>query len=66
MFEIIGCAARKSLILNGEMAEWLKEHAWKLNPAARADAPQSPPKQFPSSTCRNNDVHRSVPVNRGV
>jgi hypothetical protein len=25
------CAtARKSLILNGEMSEWLKEHAWKL------------------------------------
>ena len=22
-------AARKSLILNGEMSEWLKEHAWK-------------------------------------
>jgi len=22
--------ARKSLILNGEMSEWLKEHAWKL------------------------------------
>src|SRR6476659_3096201 len=21
--------ARKSLILNGEMSEWLKEHAWK-------------------------------------
>ena len=21
--------ARESLILNGEMAEWLKEHAWK-------------------------------------
>jgi hypothetical protein len=20
---------RKSLILNGEMSEWLKEHAWK-------------------------------------
>jgi len=25
-------AARKSLILNGEMSEWLKEHAWKANP----------------------------------
>jgi hypothetical protein len=22
-------AARKSLIPNGEMSEWLKEHAWK-------------------------------------
>jgi len=24
---------RKLLILNGEMAEWLKAHAWKTNPA---------------------------------
>ena len=23
---------RKLLILNGEMSEWLKEHAWKANP----------------------------------
>jgi len=23
--------ARKWLILNGEMSEWLKEHAWKAN-----------------------------------
>ena len=27
-------AARKSLILNGEMSEWLKEHAWKSTPAS--------------------------------
>ena len=26
-------AARKSLILNGEMSEWSIEHAWKLTPA---------------------------------
>jgi hypothetical protein len=26
-------AARKLLILNGEMSEWLKEHAWKTIPA---------------------------------
>ena len=26
---ILILAARKSLILNGEMSEWLKEHAWK-------------------------------------
>ena len=25
---------RKSLILNGEMSEWLKEHAWKAIPAS--------------------------------
>jgi hypothetical protein len=28
----LSVAARKSLILNGEMSEWLKEHAWKANP----------------------------------
>jgi len=27
-------AARKSLILHGDMSEWLKEHAWKTNPAS--------------------------------
>jgi hypothetical protein len=27
-------AACKLLILNGEMSEWLKEHAWKVLPAA--------------------------------
>jgi hypothetical protein len=31
-------AGRKWLNLNGEMSEWLKEHARKLNPLARADA----------------------------
>src|SRR5215204_2828230 len=28
------------------MSEWLKEHAWKLTPAARADAQQIPPTHF--------------------
>ena len=28
----------KPLIQNGEMSEWLKEHAWKSTLAARADA----------------------------
>ena len=31
--DILIMAARKSLILNGEMSEWLKEHAWKTTPA---------------------------------
>src|ERR1700737_1741969 len=37
---------------DGEMSEseWLKEHAWKLTPAARADAHQDPPTHFRSST----------------
>src|SRR6476646_1891789 len=58
--------ARKSLILNGEMSEWLKEHAWKLIPSARADAHRSPPTHFRSTTSRNNDLLRRVPVNDGI
>ena len=29
-----GQSARTPLILNGEMSEWLKEHAWKTIPAS--------------------------------
>jgi hypothetical protein len=29
--------ARKSLILSGEMSEWLKEHAWKAKRATDAE-----------------------------
>jgi hypothetical protein len=58
--------ARNSLILNGEMSEGLKEHAWKLNPLARADAHQIAPTHSRSATSRNNDVHWCIPVNRGV
>src|SRR2546430_16756076 len=38
--------ARKSLILNGEMAEWLKAHAWKAcvgETLPRVRIPLSPP-----------------------
>jgi len=31
---------------DGEMAEWLKAHAWKLIPFARADAHRIPPTHF--------------------
>ena len=48
------------------MSEWLKEHAWKAIPSARADAHRTPPTQFSSTTSRNNGVHRRVPVNDGV
>ena len=51
---------------DGEMSEWFKEHAWKAMPAARADAHQHPPTQFPLTTSRNNDVLRRVPVNHGA
>ena len=36
----------------GETAEWLKEHAWKSIPSARADARQIPPTHFRSMTSR--------------
>jgi hypothetical protein len=48
------------------MAEWSIEHAWKLIPFARADAHQVSPTHFRSTTSRNNDVHRHVPVSRRV
>ena len=65
-FAILIQTARKSLILNGEMSEWLKEHAWKLTPAARADAHQILPTHFRSMTSPYNDVRRRVPVNHSV
>jgi hypothetical protein len=58
--------ARKSLILNGEMSEWLKEHAWKSTRAARADAHQILPTHFRFNDFCNIDVRRSVPVNPGI
>ena len=33
--------ARKTLILNGEMSEWLKEHAWKTTPARLTERHQN-------------------------
>src|SRR3954463_12201619 len=48
------------------MSEWLKEHAWKLTPAARADAHEIPPTHSRSTTSHNNEVHQSVPVNDRV
>ena len=48
------------------MSEWLKEHAWKLIPLARADAHRDAPTPSPSATSRNNDVCRRLPVNHGV
>src|SRR4026209_1286718 len=48
------------------MSEWFKEHAWKLTPAARADAHEILPTQFRSTTSCNNDLSRRVAVNDGV
>jgi hypothetical protein len=61
----LSVAARKSLILNGEMSEWLKEHAWKENLFALIDAHRHPPTHSRSTTSRNNDLHRTVPVSHG-
>jgi hypothetical protein len=33
----LSVAAHKSLILNGEMSEWLKEHAWKAKRASNTE-----------------------------
>ena len=55
-------AARKSLILNGKMSEWFKEHAWKSTPAARADAHQTPPTQFRINEFRNINTRGRVLV----
>jgi hypothetical protein len=55
-----------ALALSGEMSEWSIEHAWKLTPAARADAHEIPPTHFRSTTSRNKDVHAHVPVNHGI
>ena len=45
------------------MSEWLKEHAWKLTPAARADAHDIPPTQFRINNFRDIAMLRCVPVN---
>jgi hypothetical protein len=42
------------------------EHAWKLNPLARADPHRNAPTHFRSTTSRNNDLPQRVPVNDGV
>src|SRR5262249_29135276 len=58
--------ARNSLILNGEMSEWFKEHAWKSDLFTRADAHQIPPTHSRSTTSRNINTRRGVPVNHRV
>jgi hypothetical protein len=45
------------------MAEWLKAHAWKSTPAARADAHPFLPTHSPIKKFRDNNARRHVPVN---
>src|SRR5262245_20993277 len=48
------------------MAEWSIAHAWKSDLFTHSDAQQRLPTQVPSTTSRNNDVHRRVLVNHRV
>ena len=48
------------------MSEWLKEHAWKADLFTRADAHRIPPTHSRSTTSRNINTRRGVPVNDGV
>jgi hypothetical protein len=48
------------------MAEWLKAHAWKLIPVALSNAHRHAPTHSASTSSRNKDEHRSVPVDHGV
>ena len=57
---------RNSLILNGEMSEWFKEHAWKSTPPARAEAHQNVPTPFSINNFRYNDLRRHVPVTEAL
>jgi hypothetical protein len=41
--------ARKRLILNGEMSEWLKEHAWKTKAASNTKQLRSALTNTPSA-----------------
>jgi len=54
------------ILKDGEMSEWLKEHAWKSTLLARADALQNAPTHFPTNNFRNIDTRRRVLVNHRV
>jgi hypothetical protein len=45
---------RKSLILNGEMSEWLKEHAWKANPESLTERHRDSGFHTDSVTCADS------------
>src|SRR5437764_2332767 len=44
------------------MSEWVKENAWKLNPAARNNPHRNAPTKFVSITLRYNDLLRCASV----
>src|SRR6185503_7651597 len=50
----------------GEMSEWLKEHAWTLTPAARADPHEIPPTHVGSVSSRYTDLLRDAPASDDV
>jgi len=49
--------ARKSLILNGEMSEWLKEHAWKAKRASKHQAISKHPNAYAISDLTFQNDH---------
>ena len=55
-------AARTSLILNGEMSEWLKEHAWKAKLARNAEEYAEPSTRTPSTNSPLGDIPQCDPV----
>jgi hypothetical protein len=59
-------AARKSLILNGEMSEWSIEHAWKAIPATLNERHQSTSAHNRFSDLRPADERSCDAVNLGI
>jgi hypothetical protein len=55
-----------ALLTELSVTKWLKEHAGKLNPSALSNAHRHASTHSPSTTSRNNHVHRSDPVNHGI
>jgi hypothetical protein len=57
----MGCfdrpSGRKRLSLNGEMSEWLKEHAWKAKCTTNSEQPS---KGDLSQSYHNSDLHLAV------
>jgi hypothetical protein len=58
--------ARKSLILNGEMSEWLKEHAWRVKRASVLEEHQDTSFGSRFNGLRRDDAARCEPVNPGI
>src|SRR5215471_3370373 len=58
--------ARNSLILSGEMSEWLKEHAWKSKRLTGIKPFRRLSTHTRSATSRSKSLTRCAPVSRDV